>query len=215
MTVHWVYRICNPVIRLLLFLLSRWEIKGKENVPCEGPLIVVANHMTNIDPPMLSVSLGRYAMFMAKEGLFQSKLSNYIMRGLGAFPVHQEGMQREAIITAEKVLANGCALGIFPEGMRSRTGKLRQAFPGSAMIALRTGVPILPAAITGTETVKGMVWLRRPRLTVTFGQLFHLPPPGGDNNRDKCAEYMMERIAELLPAEYRGVYAHVETEQAT
>ncbi len=200
---------------MLLFLLSRWEVKGKENVPREGPFLVVANHMTNIDPPMLSVSLGRYAMIMATEGLFRTKLSNYFMRGLGAFPVRRERMQREVLLAAEQVLKNGYALCIFPEGMRSRTGQLRQAFPGSAMIALRTGVPIIPAAITGTETVKGMVWLQRPRLTVTFGRTFHLPPPGGDKNRDKCAEYMMGRIAELLPPEYRGVYAHAGTEQAT
>ena len=201
---------------MLLFLLSRWEVKGKENVPREGPFLVVANHMTNIDPPLLSVSLGRYAMFMAKEGLFRSKLSSYFMHGLGAFPVYQDRMQREVLLAAEQVLNNGYALCIFPEGMRSRTGQLRQAFPGSATIALRTGVPVLPAAITGTEAVKGMVWLRRPRLTVTFGQPFHLPPPGGNNkNRDKCAGYMMERIAELLPPEYRGVYEHVGTEKAT
>ena len=200
---------------MLLFLLSRWEVRGKENVPREGPLLVVANHMTNIDPPLLSVSLGRYAMFMAKEGLFRTRLSNYFVRGLGGFPVRRERMQREVLIAAEQVLNSNYALCIFPEGMRSRTGRLRQAFPGAAMIALRTGVPVLPAAITGTETVKGMVWLRRPRLTVTFGQPFHLPPPGVDGNRDKIAEYMMERIAELLPLEYRGVYSYVGTEQAT
>ena len=213
---HWVYRVCNPAVRMLLFLFSRWEVKGKENVPREGPLLVIANHMTNIDPPMLSVSLGRYAMFMAKEGLFRSKLSSYFMHGLGAFPVYRDRMQREVMLAAEQVLKNGYALCIFPEGMRSRTGQLRQAFPGSATIALRTGVPVLPAAITGTEIVKGMVWLRRPRLTVIFGRPFHLPPPGGNNkNRDKCAEYMMERIAELLPPEYRGVYAHVGTEKTS
>ena len=81
---------------MMLFLLSRWEIRGKENVPREGPLIVVANHMTNLDPPLLSVGLGRYAMFMAKEGLFQTKLSSYFMRGLGAFPVNGEKVQKEA-----------------------------------------------------------------------------------------------------------------------
>ena len=215
MAVHWIYRVSNPTVRMLLFLFSRWEVKGKENVPREGPLLVVANHMTNIDPPLLSVSLGRYAMFMAKEGLFRTRLSNYFVRGLGGFPVRRERMQREVLIAAEQVLNSNYALCIFPEGMRSRTGRLRQAFPGAAMIALRTGVPVLPAAITGTETVKGMVWLRRPRLTVTFGQPFHLPPPGVDGNRDKIAEYMMERIAELLPLEYRGVYSYVGTEQAT
>jgi len=213
--VHWIYRVSNPAVRMMLFLLSRWEVEGKENVPREGPLLVVANHMTNLDPPLLSVSLGRYAMFMAKEGLFRTKLSNYFIRGLGGFPVRRERMQREALIAAEQVLNNGYALCIFPEGMRSRTAQLRQAFPGAAMIAIRTGVPILPAAITGAETVKGAVWLRRPRLTVTFGQPFQLPPPAGNNNRDKCAEYIMERIAELLPPEYRGVYANTGTEQAT
>lgn len=199
----------------MLFLLSCWEVKGKENVPREGPLLVVANHMTNLDPPLLSVSLGRYAMFMAKDGLFRSKLASYFIRGLGAFPVYRDGMQREALLAAEQVLNSGYALCIFPEGMRSRTGQLRQAFPGSALIAIRTGAPVLPVAITGTEAIKGMVWLRRPRLTVTFGKPFHLPPPGGNNNRDKCAEYMMERIAELLPPGYRGVYAQTGTEQAT
>ena len=79
---------------------------------------------------------------------------------------------------------------------------------------MRTGIPVVPVAITGTEKVRGMNWLRRPRLTVTFGRPFHLPPPGGNGNRDKSAEYMMERIAELLPPEYRGVYAHVGVEKA-
>jgi 1-acyl-sn-glycerol-3-phosphate acyltransferase len=199
---------------MLLFLFSRWEVKGKENVPREGSFLVIANHMTNLDPPLLSVSLGRYVIFMAKEGLFKSKFSDYFIRGLGAFPVFREKMQREALLAAEQVLNSGYVLCIFPEGMRSRIGQLRQAFPGSAMIAMRTGVPVLPVAITGTEAVKGTVWLQRPRLTITFGRPFHLPPPGSNKSRDKCTEYMMERIAELLPLEYRGVYAYVGTERA-
>jgi 1-acyl-sn-glycerol-3-phosphate acyltransferase len=215
LSIHWTYRVCKPVVWVLLFLLSRWEVRGKENVPREGPVLVVANHMTNLDPPLLSISLGRYAMFMAKEGLFRSRLSSYFIRGLGAFPVYPDRMQREALLAAEEVLNHGYALCIFPEGMRSRTHQLRQAFPGSATIAMRTGVPVLPVAITGTETVKGSVWLRRPRLTVTFGRPFHLPPSGGNGNRNDYAEYIMERIAELLPPQYRGVYANVETEQVT
>ncbi len=213
MAVHWIYRVSNPAVRMMLFLLSRWEVKGKENVPREGPFIVISNHMTNLDPPLLSVSLGRYGVFMAKEGLFHSRLSSYFIRGLGAFSVSRDRMRRETLLAAEEVLRNNYALCIFPEGMRSRNGQMRQAFTGSALIALRTGVPVLPAAITGTETVKGMNWLRRPRLTVTFGHPFHLPPPGGNNHRDKSAEYMMERVAELLPPEYRGVYSYIATDE--
>ena len=212
---RWFYYVGRILVRILLLLFTRWQVTGRDNIPVQGPLLVIVNHLNLADPPILAVSLNRKAMFMAKEGLFRTKLSNYFIRGLGGFPVRRERMQREALIAAEQVLNNGYALCIFPEGMRSRTAQLRQAFPGAAMIAIRTGVPILPAAITGTETVKGAVWLRRPRLTVTFGQPFQLPPPAGNNNRDKCAEYIMERIAELLPPEYRGVYANTGTEQAT
>jgi 1-acyl-sn-glycerol-3-phosphate acyltransferase len=211
--VHWVYRVSYPVVWTLIFLLSRWQIRGRENVPREGPLMVVANHMTNLDPPLLSVSLGRYVVFMAKEGLFRSRLAGYFIRGLGAIPLRRNGIQREALAAAEKVLADGYALAVFPEGMRSRTHKLRHAFPGAALIALQTGVPILPAAITGTEAVRGMAWLRRPRLTVTFGQPFCLSPTNGKRDRDECAEYIMQRIAELLPENYRGAYAGVVSEQ--
>ena len=210
---HWVYRVSYPVVWALIFLLSRWQIRGKENVPREGPLLVVANHMTNLDPPLLSVSLGRYVVFMAKEGLFRHKLTGYFVRGLGAIPLRRNGIQREALVAAEKVLADGYALAVFPEGMRSRSHKLRRAFPGAASIALQTGVPVLPVAITGTEAVRGMAWLRRPQLTVTFGQPFCLPLTDNKTGRGECAEYIMERIAELLPENYRGVYANVEAEQ--
>ncbi|UCB42892.1 MAG: 1-acyl-sn-glycerol-3-phosphate acyltransferase [Dehalococcoidales bacterium] len=209
---HWVYRVSYPAVYAFYFILCRWQIKGKENVPKEGPLLVVANHMTNHDPPLLSVSLGRYVVFMAKEGLFRSRLGGYFMRGLGTFPVRRNGVQREALRTAQQVLADGYALAVFPEGMRSRTHKLRRAFPGAALIALQTGVPVLPVAITGTEAVKGINWLRRPRLTVTFGQPFCLLPTNGKTGRGECAEYIMERIAELLPAGYRGVYTGVGVE---
>lgn len=210
---HWVYRVSYPAVCAFYFILCRWQIKGKENVPKAGPLLVVANHMTNHDPPLLSVSLGRYVVFMAKDNLFRSRLGGYFMRGLGTFPIRRNGVQRESLRAAQQVLADGHALGIFPEGMRSRTGKLNRAFPGAALIALQTGVPILPVAIIGTENVKGMNWLRRPRLTVTFGKPFRPPPATGKTGRDECAELIMERIAELLPVDYRGVYAREEAEQ--
>jgi len=205
--VHWLYRVCNPAVRLLLFLLSRWEVKGKENVPREGPVLIVANHMTLLDPPMLSVSLGRYAQIMAKEELFRTRASSYFMSGLGAFPVHRGRLDRQAMRVAEKVLAEGGALVVFPEGQRSRNSQLRQASEGVTLIALRSKAPILPAGITGTERVSG-VWsvFRRPRLTVTFGRPFHLPAASGKADRAECTRYIMEHIAEVLPSQYRGAY---------
>ena len=210
---HWIYRICCPSVRLLLVLLSRWQIRGKENIPREGPVLIVANHMTLIDPPLLSVSLGRYAQIMAKEELFRTRASSYFMSGLGAFPVYRGRLDRRAMRVAEKTLADGGALVVFPEGQRSRNGQLQRASAGATLIALRSGVPIVPAVISGTEKISG-VWsvLRRPRLTVNFARPFHLPPVNSKSDRAKCTRYIMEHIAEVLPAEYRGMYAHTETE---
>jgi len=99
---------------------------------------------------------------------------------------------------------------MFPEATRSKNTQLQPAYPGSALIALHGGVPILPIGITGTETIKGAGWLlRRPRITVNCGPLFHLPPVNGKLTKTELAElsnFIMERIAELLPAEYRGAY---------
>jgi len=168
--------------------------------------------MTLIDPPLLSVSLGRYAQIMAKEELFRSRMSSYFMSGLGAFPVYRGRLDRQAMRAAEEVLAGGGALVVFPEGQRSRNGQLQHASAGATLIALRSGVPMVPAGITGTERVNGIASiLRRPRLTVNFGRPFHLPPARSKSDREERTRYIMERIAEVLPAEYRGMYASRET----
>ena len=209
---HWIYRISNPTVRMLLFLLSRWEVKGKENVPRSGPVIVVANHMTVIDPPMLSVSLGRYAQIMAKEELFRTRFTNYFMSGLGAFPVRRGVLDRQALRIAEKALADGGVLMIFPEGQRSRDGKLQKASAGATLIALRNSVPILPVGITGTERVSGIrSVLCRPRLTVNIGQTFYLPGAESKEDRVERTHDLMKHIAEMLPEEYRGIYGSKET----
>ncbi|MBA7507369.1 Bifunctional protein Aas [subsurface metagenome] len=199
------------MVRMLLLLLTRWRVRGRENVPSQGPLLVVANHLNLADPPLLWVSLGRKALFMAKEELFRFRFSGYFIRGFGAFPVHRGQLDRKALRQAEQVLANGMALITFPEGTRSKSGQLQPAFSGSALIALHSGVPILPVGIAGTERIKGVAWLlRRPRIAVNIGQPFHLPPASSKLTKVELARltnYMMGRIAELLPQEYRGNYA--------
>ena len=207
----WFYYVVRVIVKTLLLLLTNWQVRGRENVPSEGAVIVVANHLNLADPLVLGASLGRKVVFMAKRELFHSRVSRYFVRGLGAFSAQRGQLVREALRQASQILANSLALAVFPEGSRSKNAQLQSAFPGSALIALRNGIPILPVGITGTEKIKGAAWfLHRPKITVNIGRPFSLPPVGSKLARAELAELtnsIMGRIAELLPPEYRGNYA--------
>ena len=211
----WFYYVGRLLVRILLLLLTRWQVKGRKNIPNQGPVLVVVNHLNLADSPLVAVSLGRKAIFMAKEELFRSRFSSYFVGSFGAFPVHRGQLDRKAMREAERVLAEGLALVMFPEARRSKNAQLQPAFPGSALIALRSDAPVLPVAITGTERIKGAAWLlRRPQITVNIGQPFHLPPVNGKLSKTELAEltnFIMGHIAELLPVEYRGIYADKES----
>jgi len=207
---HWIYYGSRLLARVLLFLFARWRVKGRENIPSQGPLLIVVNHLNLADPPIIGVSVNRRVFFLAKEELFRSRLSGYIVRNCGAFPVRRGGMNREAMRKSKQLLAQGMALIMFPEGRRSQKAQLESAFSGAALIAARNGVPILPIGIAGTEKIKGITWwLRRPQITVNIGSPFYLSPVRGKLTRVELTEFthsIMGHIAELLPIEYRGDY---------
>ena len=207
----WFYYVCRLIVRMLLLLLTRCQVRGKKNIPTQGPQLVVANHLSLADPPLLNISLERQVIFMAKEKLFRFRVLGYFMRGLGTFPVHRGRPDRKALRQAEQVLTQGLILVVFPEGMRSRKASLQRPFLGPALITLRCGVPVLPVGITGTEKLENpFKMLGRPRITVKIGRPFYLPPVSGKLTRAQVSEsshYIMERVAELLPVEYQGIYA--------
>ena len=206
----WFYYVARVIVRGLLALLTHYQVKGRENIPSQGPLLIVANHLSLVDPPLLGVSLSRKMMFMAKKELFRFRVIAYFIGSLGAFSVYRGQLNRQALRQARRILADGLALVMFPEGTRSRSGRLRPAFSGSALIAARTGASILPVGIIGTERIKGVTWLlRRPQITVNIGHPFYLPPVSSRLTKATLTEltnFMMGHIAELLPLEYRGDY---------
>ncbi len=199
--------------RALIFILTRRQVKGTDNIPERGPLLVASNHMSMADQHFVVVSFKRRLIFMAKHELFRHLPIRLLVQAYGAFPVYRGGMDRKALKQANRVLDSGLALFIFPEGKRSKNGQLQPAFPGSALIALHNSVPILPIGITGLEnTKKGPLWhiIHRPRVTVNIGRPFYLPATNDKltkENLRELADFIMERIAELLPPEYRGHYA--------
>jgi 1-acyl-sn-glycerol-3-phosphate acyltransferase len=196
--------------RLIVIMLTQFRIQGKDNVPRTGSLLVVANHLSVSDPPILGVSLGRRVFFMAKEELFKNRLSGYFVRQFGAFPVYRRRSNLDAVRKAGQVIQDGKALVMFPEGKRSKVGSLQVAQFGSAFIACHNQVSILPVGITGTEMIRGLSWIwQRPKINFVIGKPFQLPENQGPQTREKLVEYtdlIMRHIAELLPEKYQGQY---------
>ncbi len=204
--------------RTVFRCFTRVRVEGLEHVPAEGPLILSANHVSNADPPFMAVwltpELGRPIHWMAKAEALEWPLAGWFMRQNGAFGIRRGAADTEAFRLAKSVLDDGRVLGAFPEGTRSPTGALQEAKDGVTLLALRTGAPILPVGIAGTDRFwpRGRpVWRVGGRITMKVGEPFVLErrvgPDGRKESLDDVTTRLMLRIAALLPVRHRGVYA--------
>ncbi len=137
----------------LLRVVFRLDIEGRENVPKRGAVILAPNHRSLLDIPVAAATTTRKVWFMGKEELFKSKLSALFLRNLGAFPVRRGRPDRAPLQRALELLAAGEVVGIFPEGTRRPMARFEEMEEGFAYVALKSGAPIVPVAITGTEAV--------------------------------------------------------------
>ena len=189
----------------------RPTIKGKSNLPGEGPFLLVSNHLSVADPVLLGAKIGHRVVFMAKEELFRNKLIAYFIRSFGAIPVYRGSSNRDALHESSAILKGGQILGMFPEGKRSTSGSLNKGQPGAALIAYHNKIKILPISIIGTEKIRGKEWIfHRPRVQITIGEPFYLPEIGRTLRREQIFELtdiIMKKIAHLLPEKYRGQYS--------
>jgi 1-acyl-sn-glycerol-3-phosphate acyltransferase len=196
--------------RLVFPLLFRLRVNGVENVPKTGPVILVSNHLNWTDIPLVGYRVMRRTHFMAKVELFQKAPLKWLIIGLGAFPVRRGEADRQAIKQAEEVLKAGQVLVIFPEGTRSKSHAMKEGLPGAALIAVRSGAPVVPVAISGSERFKlWHIWPFRTAITITYGVPFTLSREGRKGHSDLQGQLgvLMRHIAELLPPQYQGVYA--------
>jgi len=206
-------KVLLAICRLLLNIPFSWKVEGRENIPLTGPLILVANHVHVLDPFFLIFISPRWINFMAKEELFRSPFLRLWLRWAGSVSISRQGKvseKQKMLRSSRDVLENGLILGMFPEGGRSRDGKLRKAKPGSAVIASKTNVPILPVGIIGTDKIKGISWLwKRPHIVINIGKPFKLPPNNSKISKSQMqllTTQLMKEIAALLPLEYQGGY---------
>lgn len=207
------YRLTSLFSRVLLWALcgrSRLVIEGEENVPAEGPLLIASNHLSNVDP-LVYGGHGPGALFaMAKRELFPNRLLAWWWAGCNVFPIDRQGSDRQALRTALHLLAQRQRLLVFVEGTRAGTAGMRRAEAGLGFLARRSGAPVLPVAIWGTEKLffSGARWPRRATVHVRYGQVVTLPSVSGRtaDTDQRIADDVAQRIAALLPAAYRGVY---------
>jgi 1-acyl-sn-glycerol-3-phosphate acyltransferase len=205
-------RLARWFFRAAFKLLTRLEVNKPENIPLSGPYILASNHLSRVDSPLLYIFFGGnnitgWVAHKYKRNLFFGllvKLGNPIF-------IRRGEVDRQAIDEAVKALQSGKNFGIAPEGTRSRVGSLINAKTGIAFLADAAQVPILPVAITGTDSLfRNLLMLRRPHISVTIGKLFHLPPLNPDDRSSSLrqnTDQVMCRIAAMLPESYRGVYA--------
>lgn len=196
-------------IRAALTIVGRWKARGRERIPVEGGLIVVSNHLSNADPPILGAGIAkRRVRFMAKIELYKYPFG-VIPRLYGAFPVKRFDADMGALLNAERMLKRGEVIGMFPEGTRSRTGKIGKPHPGTAIIALRSGATVLPCAVAGTEQLGNPLnLLHKPKISVTIGepiQVEQVKRPS-EEQVTELTNRIFAAITAMLPAKYIDTY---------
>jgi 1-acyl-sn-glycerol-3-phosphate acyltransferase len=211
------YVLARFVIRPLFWVLFRPHVTGRENVPLTGPVILASNHLSFIDSIAIPILAPRRVGYLAKAEYFTGSglggwLSRALFTALGALPVERETHRaaQAALDTALSVLNRGGAFGIYPEGTRSRDGRLARGKTGVAWLALTADCPVVPVAVAGTDRVQpiGARWPRPRRISVTYGQPLTFPEQRGQAGKGKArrevTDRIMEGIAELSGQEKAG-----------
>jgi 1-acyl-sn-glycerol-3-phosphate acyltransferase len=205
------YRLLRVIAFIIARVSSRLELVGLQNLPDEPPYLLVTNHLSALDTPLLLFALPHTIRPFVASKHRSNPLYGPILEAGGVVWVRRGEIDRQALRQALAVLARGEALGVAPEGTRARESHaLQKGKAGAAYLATRANVPIVPVGIAGTEKIAhNLRRLRRTRVRMVFGEPFRLPESGHVRTQ-KLQEYtdlIMHRIAELLPEAYRGVYA--------
>lgn len=169
-----VYWLVRAVIQPTIDIYFRLRRTGREHIP-DGPVILASNHRSFLDPFVIGCCLRRPIYFVAKRELFHNRLIAWFLNCLGAFPIRRGESDEESVQTALALLERGEAVLIFPEGTRHRDGPLHEPRRGVGRLALESGAPVIPIAITGTERIRRGLLVRPMRVDIRFGPALTYP----------------------------------------
>lgn len=207
----WFYYFGNWFMRNLFRVLLRVQVRGLEQAPREGALIVAISHSSFLDPLLAGVNIPRDVIPMAKSEAFSIPVIGWWIKWYGAFPVRRGETDMSAFKTALRVLLAGNAMVMAPEGHRSELGALQQGREGAIMLSLRTGAPILPVAVWGGKAFwKNLTRLRRTPMWFSVGAPVLPAVTGAKPTRERVgqmADELMFCIADMMPPEMHGYYA--------
>lgn len=194
-----LYQLAKGLFRFQ-FRIMGWKVRGIENFPSHGPVIMVSNHISLWDPIVAASSVPRDVSYMAKEELFSIPLLGPIIRRLGVFPVKRGQGDLSAVRNSLGILKQDKVLGLFPEGTRSKTGETQKALPGMVLLMEKSKAPIIPVKVYGTRHLFTQGWRK-------FGVIIGPPltteqfivPEGVEDRREWVAEQIMKAMNALNP----------------
>ena len=205
-----VFRIFSRgLAKLLTFYMLNAKISGVGNFPKQGPAIIVINHLGDADAVLLAAAIPNTIDAMGKIELNEHWLAGPVLRAYGVIWVHRGKPDRKAVRAALDGLSQGRMIALAPEGRQSIQGGLEEGTEGAAFLAMKSGAPVIPVAMTGTENenvYNGKFW-KRAKATLAIGKPFHLKKH--DDRQSMLREgtrQIMQSLAELLPDGYRGKY---------
>jgi 1-acyl-sn-glycerol-3-phosphate acyltransferase len=195
------YAVVRGVVAGFCRLFWRVEVKGRDNIPASGPFILSPVHRSNVDTPLMACTTRRPLRYMGKDSMWKYRWSAWFFNAMGGIPVHRGSPDREALRTSEAAVRAGDPIVIFPEGTRESGPVIGQIFEGAPFVAVRTGVPIIPVGIGGSERAmpRSARMIRPVKVHVVVGPPMYPPArqEGGRGVRRQVHE-MTQRLHDEL-----------------
>jgi len=201
-----LYTLLKSAAWLVLRICFRLRVRGAENIPDAGGVLIATNHQSFLDPIIVAASSRRPVSFMARDTLFRNPVFGRLIRRLGAFPVHRDSADRGAVREATSRLQSGAALLVFPEGRRTADGTLGELHIGPALLARRAGVPIVPGAIGGAFEAwpRGRRLFRFRPISIAYGRPFACGEGRERETHDALRRKLQNELEALMSAQHRA-----------